>query len=494
MANYTPNYNLYLPNRLDDLAVDTTLSDNFNIIDQTMNENNTDLAEKATKLDATATVTYYVSPTGSDTNDGLLSTTPFQTLQKAFDTVKSVYNVIDGTIKIDLAAGTYEQSASISDVRTKKRIEIIGKNDINGIPTVIFEGANNSSLPYAMSFSGYMQVMVQDVKVQNYGSSASRSGIVGQLYCNVWTKNIHAYNCGFAGINMDIFCRLYVEGGIIDNCRIGIRGYSNTVVTIGYNVPSQLYTDSNAPIIRNCTETGVLIYNMSTGHLDFCTIQGNVTGVTIQNSSRLHVWKNLIKNNTLYGVLVATSSTWYNDSNTFDGNARDYKHGAYSNEISQNEDYTPIMKITPTVFLDKVTHTGTTAETYLNTINASLVHRLYANNFITKGQKMKIIVTGTFVGAGTKTVNLRLGTTLISGFASVSGSTKSFCLEIDYYAVSGTAQKVYGRWNEGNSAYNGLYIDRSAGLTTTQDITVTGTLSDATGSIVLESFEVREIA
>jgi hypothetical protein len=452
-------------------------------------------SDKAKKLDAASTLTYYVSTTGSDTNNGLTASTPFQTLQKAFDTIRNTYNVIDGTIKIDIAAGTYEQSASIADVKSKNRIQIIGKKDLSGIPTVIFEGGNNAALPYAMSFSGYMQVLVQDVKVQNYGSSVSRSGIVGQLYVNIWTRNVHASNCGFAGINMDIFCRLYVEGGIIENCRIGIRVYSNSVCTIGYNNPTSSYTDPNHTIVRNCTETGILIYNMSTGHLDFTEINGNVTGVTIQNSSRLHVWQNLIKNNTLYGVLVGTGSTWYDDANTYTGNAKDYKRGAFSNELNENEYYTPIMKISPTVCIDKTTLTGSTTETYFNTLTAAMKHTLTANTFVTKGQKLKIIVTGSFTGANTKTVNLRLGTTLIAGFTSVSGSTKNFCLEVDYFALSATAQKVFSKWIEGNSAYNALYTDRTAGLSGGPfDITVTGTLADPTASIVVETFEVREIA
>ncbi len=233
---------------------------------------------------------------------------------------------------------------------------------------------------------------------------------------------------------------------------------------------------------------------MSTGHLDFCTIEGNRTGVTIQNSSRLHLWKNLIKNHTLYGVLIGTSATWYNHENTYTGNAKDFKQGAFSNEISQNEDYTPIMKIHPTVVLEKVTHTGKTNEEYFNALNPSVIHRVSANTFINKGQKLKIIATGTFTGAGTKTVNVKAGSSLISGYTSVSGSAKAFYLEIDVFAINGNTQKVYSRWFEGNSAYNGLYVERSIPFTVIQDVSVTGTLSDATGSIVLESFEVREIA
>lgn len=464
-----------------------TLGDRLNAADA-------QLADKASKVDASATVTFYVSPTGLDTNDGATALTPFQTLQKAFDVIKSSYSVIDGQIVIDLEAGTYEQSARIDSVASRYRIKLIGKVDANGIPTTIFDGTNDSSLPYAFSFSDHMKVYVQDIKVQNFANSPSRSGVVAQAYTNLWTKNVHAVNCGFAGINCDNFVRLYVEGGLVEGNRIGIRGYSNSVITIGYNNPTQSYSDPARTVIRNNTETGVLVYNMTTGHLDFCEIDGNVTGVTIQNSSRLHVWGCLIKNSEKYGVLVGTNSTWVNNLNTFQTNAQDYKRGVYSSELSENEYYTPLMRVEPTVFLDKVTHTGTIAETYLNTINSGMSHVLKANSFNTKGQKLKVIVTGTFAGAGTKTVRVRIDTGLITGFTSVSGSARNFKLEIDIYALGGGVLKVFGTWFEGNSAYNALYTDRTVGLTSNRTITVTGELSDAAGSIVIETFEVREIS
>jgi hypothetical protein len=55
----------------------------------------------------TADITYYVSTTGSDSNDGLTSETAFRTLQHAFDVLP---NVILHAVTINLAAGTYNES------------------------------------------------------------------------------------------------------------------------------------------------------------------------------------------------------------------------------------------------------------------------------------------------------------------------------------------------------------------------------------------------
>lgn len=451
--------------------------------------------QMAKKLDIATVLTIYVSPTGNDDNDGLSQSAPFQTVQKAFDLIKNTYSVIDGKIQVDLAPGEYEQSASISNVMSKSKIEIIGKKNANGIPTVIFEGGNKENLHYALSFSDYMNVTVQDVKVQNFANSVGRSGIVAQTYTNLWTKNVHAENCGFAGINMDVFTRLYVEGGIIENCRIGIRVYSNSVCTIGYNNPTQNYTDPNHTIIKDCTETGVLVYNMSTGHLDYLELDGNRVAVTIQNSSRLHVMKNWIRNSKLVGVNVTSSSSWYNDDNLYENNVQDIKQVAFSTEISQSEDYTPILKVHPTSFIDRVTHKGVLGEVSLNTINNNLVHDLQANSFVKKGQKLKVTINGFFQGDGTKTVSLRLGKGLITSFTSVKDSNKNFVFETDLFAVDDIYVKAVGKWTEGNVAFNTLYSNRkTSSRTKNQTLTVTGELFNKKGSIVIESFEVREIA
>lgn len=56
-------------------------------------------------------VTYYVSTTGSNSNDGLTAGTPFLTIQKAIDTIPVL---APGIITINIAAGTYAQSAVIT--------------------------------------------------------------------------------------------------------------------------------------------------------------------------------------------------------------------------------------------------------------------------------------------------------------------------------------------------------------------------------------------
>src|SRR4051812_31635207 len=57
--------------------------------------------------------TYYVAPDGSDTNAGTLSA-PFQTLEKARDTVRPLLASMTGDIEVVLRGGTYARTATFA--------------------------------------------------------------------------------------------------------------------------------------------------------------------------------------------------------------------------------------------------------------------------------------------------------------------------------------------------------------------------------------------
>lgn len=57
-------------------------------------------------VNAAAQATYYVSPAGSDSNDGSLSY-PFQTITKARDVVRTINSNMTGDIIVNLMGGTY---------------------------------------------------------------------------------------------------------------------------------------------------------------------------------------------------------------------------------------------------------------------------------------------------------------------------------------------------------------------------------------------------
>jgi hypothetical protein len=62
---------------------------------------------------ATTQATYYVSPTGSDSNPGTLAA-PFQTIAKARDVVRTVNTTMTGDILVYLRGGTYPLSSTLA--------------------------------------------------------------------------------------------------------------------------------------------------------------------------------------------------------------------------------------------------------------------------------------------------------------------------------------------------------------------------------------------
>lgn len=67
-----------------------------------------------TPLLAQTQATYYVSPTSSDSNDGLSTTTPFATLTKARDVVRVVKGTMSGNIIVNVMAGDYIVPSTIA--------------------------------------------------------------------------------------------------------------------------------------------------------------------------------------------------------------------------------------------------------------------------------------------------------------------------------------------------------------------------------------------
>lgn len=437
-------------------------------------------------VDTSTTITYHVSTTGDDTNDGMSNTTPFQTLQKAFDVISESYMVIKGTIEIDIAAGTYEESASISGIGSKNRIKLIGKTDSNGVPTVIFEGVNDSSLPYAVSFSNSMNVKIEDIKVQNYANSDTRSGIVAQNYTNLHTKNVHAINSGFAGLNLNNFCRAYVEGGLFDQNRIGIRVYSNCIVTVGYNNATKSYTDPERTLVSNSTESGVFIYNMSTGHLDYSELDANTIGVKIQNESRLHVKENWIKNSVNYGVQVSTSSTWYNNNNTFETNAQDFIHYANSVELGQEKFKTSYFI---TLDSESITHTGTTTRDTVKTVTIPKGTLANANS----GLRVKVFGQINASVGNTASLYCYYGDQNLFGFTSADASNNYFFAEWDVLAIDGNNVLSHRQAREASTnKTNGIQtsiVDSS--LNNSLDIRIE--LTSSTDSVDISGFMVEVI-
>jgi hypothetical protein len=139
--------------------------------------------------------TYYVSTTGSDSNNGLTSGTAFATLQKAIDMIGASCS----STTINIAAGTYvEDGIEIPDGTTN--VTIVGA----GIGSTIFDGTdsdrwilmNNSG--DSDNTSNTDNITISDLKVLEYTSSLPggavkiEENITNITFENVWFDDCHS--------------------------------------------------------------------------------------------------------------------------------------------------------------------------------------------------------------------------------------------------------------------------------------------------------------
>jgi hypothetical protein len=68
----------------------------------------------APTVQAATQATYYVSPTGSDSNDGSSPSTPFQTIGKAQSVVRTIDGNMTGNIIVNLRGGTYNLTSTLN--------------------------------------------------------------------------------------------------------------------------------------------------------------------------------------------------------------------------------------------------------------------------------------------------------------------------------------------------------------------------------------------
>lgn len=127
-------------------------------------------------LATTSDMSYFVSPTGSDSNDGLSSGQPFKTLQHAFDILPTFVN---HTVNVNVAAGTYSE-------------EIIAT--VAGAGTININGNVNSQDSYSIKRLRFLtctaEIYVNGVKLagssDNVGIEAINCRSVQSISNNIY--------------------------------------------------------------------------------------------------------------------------------------------------------------------------------------------------------------------------------------------------------------------------------------------------------------------
>ncbi len=257
-------------------------------------------------------LTFYVSNSGSDNNDGLTESTPFLTIQKAADTMLQFGDIFPGTYLIKLAAGTYDRVRFNDEGMGIKGVITIEGPDVGGHPNVptaiISEGSN--VIAEGVKLSNNTNVKLKDVKIAGFNGSVSSAGFSGGNRCNMFTENAHFDNCYIGASNTE-WGELDLKGGIYENC-----GFLNGVTQGGYatrllfSSKSSIGTQNQGdltlgPIFKN-NYIAVFAQEGVNGHVDYCTFEDNDIGIRASVLSRLNCDGSSFKRN--------LSAIWYTEN------------------------------------------------------------------------------------------------------------------------------------------------------------------------------------
>lgn len=136
----------------------TTLTTTDQTITGAIEEVNTSLSDIEQQillrpLMTTADITYYVSVTGSDSNDGLTGGTAFKTIQYAIDLLPQVIN---HTVIINVASGTYGGGLTIPGFDGKGTLSINGGTTLaNSINYIISNSIKIDSCTINITLNGF---------------------------------------------------------------------------------------------------------------------------------------------------------------------------------------------------------------------------------------------------------------------------------------------------------------------------------------------------
>jgi hypothetical protein len=159
----------------------------------------------------TADRTYYVSPSGSDANDGRTSAAAFATRQKAWDTVAAL-DLNGRTVTIQLADGTYTATMSATNAPVGAGGVVFAGNPTSPANVVISTTAADC---YTFPTSMMAVVTIQDQKLQTT-TSGSGVQVVSRIWVNVTNLKYGAFPVNTSHVVASIPGAFIVEHGNSD--------------------------------------------------------------------------------------------------------------------------------------------------------------------------------------------------------------------------------------------------------------------------------------
>lgn len=388
----------------------------------------------------------YVSVTGSDSNDGLTVSTPFATIQKAFDTLTAI-GVVGGTRIINIAAGTYNTVSNIRGVLGPGNETESGDPDVDpyqtdGVvsvnyiiikgpdvgydpttnpwptPTAIFDGGGTTSTCFLLEGRA-LKVLVKDIKFKNFNGSTSTMAL-SMDSGSLRTENVHTEACGI-GISC-VKGVLEVRGGdmygTVGKVGTGVRSLFKNYHSIG---DQSAAGSMRGPRIRYMS-AGILAQEGATGHSDSVAYEDCTDAIRVTVNSRVNYSYSDFKRCTRAVRCDFNSVVFgYDDSEFNDGtaDANDEKIVISTGGRSVNRDTYGISPLATDFLIAPVTHTGTLASIaiFSKTLGAGeFAPVLYTTR---KPQMIKFVAWGSQSGtAGTKQYKVRMGSTILASITN----------------------------------------------------------------------------
>ncbi len=206
--------------------------------------------------------TYYVSNSGSDSNDGLTVGTAFATIQKAIDTTNK-YNLNGYDVTINVASGTYARFAT-KFVNGSGKISIIG-NEFTPSNVLINSAAGAAIL---CTHDGYEFKGIKVTAPVNGVGSDTGIGL-RVTHSRTFVNNIEFGTCIFAHCHVEAGGLLSFEGGAViisgsSGYHIGATGSATITLKAWLTITTPQYF-SNAFVVSDSVSLVRYPYNSITG-------------------------------------------------------------------------------------------------------------------------------------------------------------------------------------------------------------------------------------
>lgn len=438
-----------------------------------------------------SSINIYVSTGGSSSNNGLSSSDALDSIQDAFDVFLEYGPVLFGTWRVQLAAGTYTEASVFPEGLRSNNFVLIKGPDVGGSPNVPIALIDRGGLSEerAFLFNLYSLALVEDVRFTNWDFNVESEAIRSQNLSFFVAKNVHCSNCQHGVVGKQL-TNVDIEGGIYDNCFVGIRVFTNCTYTVGTNA---------VPItISNCALAGVRAQEFCAGHVDFTTVDNCNRGVDLTVGSRCSLISSDIRNNNT-GVLARDGSNFFVDGTdwnegTANANGRKWDVRSYSviEDITAEDRATRFMEGDS----DGFNHTGTTNET---TVFSTTIEGAF---FTFVGRVLILELFGFTDGLGTKTFKAKAEGQIIGTVAIAATTSANYSIRfkmIHTGANDSDNQRGLGELVADNAGTPIIDISQTANvgavLSTAGDktITITAQLSDVGGTINARSVEIAQI-